>query len=151
MLLVLHLERMVTREGRNVLMRYATIYLFQTLLKVFTVKGFTDFILSAPHNYFHLVYNRKTGGNFAEKKMQRINIIPRMRKVSDVYLLCGCLIVFICLSLWCYGLDVYLIVSVPKFTYLLCSYSSIRNVKFWMADLIWPRLVKRYLEAYAKY
>ena len=65
MQLVLHLERMVTREGRNVLMRYATIYLFQTLLKVFTVKAFTDFILSAPQNYFHLVYNRKTGGNFA--------------------------------------------------------------------------------------
>ena len=32
---------------------------------------------------------------------------------------CGCLIVFICLSLCCLGLDVHLTVSVPEFTYLL--------------------------------
>ena len=33
---------------------------------------------------------------------------------------CGCLIVFVCLYLWCWGLDVDLTVSVPEFTYSLC-------------------------------
>ena len=33
---------------------------------------------------------------------------------------CGCLIVFVCLYLWWWGLDVYLTVSVPEFTYSLC-------------------------------
>ena len=32
---------------------------------------------------------------------------------------CGCLIIFVCLSLWCLGLNGDLIVDVPKFTYLL--------------------------------
>ena len=35
---------------------------------------------------------------------------------------CGCLFVFVYLSLWwCWKLDVDLIASVPEFTYLLCS------------------------------
>ena len=33
---------------------------------------------------------------------------------------CGCLIVFFCLFLWFWGLDVDLTVSVPEFTYSLC-------------------------------
>ena len=33
---------------------------------------------------------------------------------------CGCLIVFVCLYLWCWGLDMDLTVSVPEFTYSLC-------------------------------
>ena len=32
---------------------------------------------------------------------------------------CGCLIIFVCLSLWCWGLDVDLVVSVPECIYLL--------------------------------
>ena len=32
----------------------------------------------------------------------------------------GCLVVFFCLFLWCWGLDVDLTVSVPEFTYSLC-------------------------------
>ena len=33
---------------------------------------------------------------------------------------CGCLIVFFCLYLWCWELDMDLTVSVPEFTYSLC-------------------------------
>ena len=36
-----------------------------------------------------------------------------------VCLFCGWFIVFVCLSLWCWRLDVDLIVSVPEFSYLL--------------------------------
>ena len=50
---------------------------------------------------------------------------------------CGCLFVFICLSLWCWGLDVDLTVSVPSlFIYfaqvdlqIYCNFGELHNVK----------------------
>ena len=39
--------------------------------------------------------------------------------LSAICSFCGCLIVFVCLSLWCWGPDVDLIALVPVFTYLL--------------------------------
>ena len=47
---------------------------------------------------------------------------------------CDCLIVFVCLSRWCLGLDVVLFVSVPEFTYLLFFTFSIYLVKAWVYD-----------------
>ena len=39
---------------------------------------------------------------------------------SAIWSFFGCFIVFVFLSLWCWGFDVDLIVSVPEFSYLLC-------------------------------
>ena len=41
----------------------------------------------------------------------------------------GCFIVFVCLSLWCWGLGVDLIVSVPDFSYLF------KTTKLWKISL----------------
>ena len=38
---------------------------------------------------------------------------------------CGCLIVFVCLYVWCWGVDVDLIVSVPEFTFILLKVTGI--------------------------
>ena len=40
---------------------------------------------------------------------------------------CGFFIVFVRLSLWCPGLDVDLIVSVPEFSYLLHEHVEVKN------------------------
>ena len=44
-----------------------------------------------------------------------------MPTMLDICSFCGCFIVFVCLYLWCWEVDVDLIVSVPEFIYLLIT------------------------------
>ena len=43
--------------------------------------------------------------------------LPALPAICSI---CGCFIVFVCLSLWCWCFHVALIVSVPEFSYSLC-------------------------------
>ena len=44
----------------------------------------------------------------------------KLPALLDICSFCGCLVVFFCLFLWCWRLDVDLTISVPEFTYSLC-------------------------------
>ena len=46
-------------------------------------------------------------------------LVKGLPTLLAICLFCGYFIVFVCLSLWCWELDVDLILSVPEFSYLL--------------------------------
>ena len=58
------------------------------------------------------------GGNSVNLIIYSVQFGKELLTLLAVCLFCGCFIVFVCLSLWCWGLDVDLIVSVPDFSYL---------------------------------
>ena len=46
-------------------------------------------------------------------------VMSKQSSLTHSLFFCGCLILFACISLWCWELDVELIRSVPELTYLL--------------------------------
>ena len=96
---------------------------FLIVIKCFTFKCFSF------NNFESILYIKfeEQSSHFFEKELPILLVI---------WLLYGCFIVFVCLSLWCWGLDVDLIVSVPEFSHLLYMPSSLIS-QWWVRLLRW--------------